>query len=155
MPQRVYISHGAFIPPMVCAWCMHGPFSVPSQYSLAFEFPASMIHPYWTATITPWCPGTHSGPHARHPTAYPCVQAHSQHVTVTPYASHTVPMNPGPSRHISAPSAFGTPPACTFQPHHHVPGSTDMHPMCSHPADTPCSMCIGVELQVSGMVYAG
>ena len=26
MPQQVYMSHGAFIPPMVYAWCMHGPF---------------------------------------------------------------------------------------------------------------------------------
>ena len=30
--QRVYMSRGGFIPPMVRAWCMHGPFSVPSQY---------------------------------------------------------------------------------------------------------------------------
>ena len=26
MPQRVYMSRGDLIPPMVCAWCMHGPF---------------------------------------------------------------------------------------------------------------------------------
>ena len=49
---------------------MHGPFSAPSRYSSAFEFPASMIHPCWTATTTPWCPGTHSGLRARRPTAY-------------------------------------------------------------------------------------
>ena len=73
------MSRGAFIPPMVCAWCMHGPFSAPSRYSSAFEFPASMIHHH--ATV----PGTHSGPRARRPTAYPHVQAHSQRVAVAPY----------------------------------------------------------------------
>ena len=26
MPQQVYMSRGAVIPPMVHAWCMHGPF---------------------------------------------------------------------------------------------------------------------------------
>ena len=58
--------------------------------------------PPWTATTTPRCPSTHSGPHAHCTTTYPRIQAHSQHVTVTPYASHTVPMNPGPGRHVSA-----------------------------------------------------
>ena len=91
---------------------MHGPFITPSGYSSAFELPASMIHPCWTATTMLWCPGTHSGPHAHCPTAYPCVQAHSQCIAVAPYAFHTIPMNPGPGRHISAPpgsSMFGLP----------------------------------------------
>ena len=43
MPQQVYMSRGGFIPPMVHAWCMHGPFSTPSQYSSAFEFPALVL----------------------------------------------------------------------------------------------------------------
>ena len=85
MPQQVYMSRRAFIPPMVCAWCMHGPFSTPSRCLSAFEFLASMIHPCWTATTTPWCPGTHSGLRARRPTAYPRVEAHSQHIAVAPY----------------------------------------------------------------------
>ena len=44
-----------------------------------------MIHPCWTATTMPWCPGTHSGLCTCHPTAYPHVQAHSQRVVVAPY----------------------------------------------------------------------
>ena len=73
------MSRGAFLPPMVHAWCMHGPFSTPSQYSSAFEFPPSMIHHHTTV------PCTHSGSCARRPTAYPHMQAHSQCVAVAPY----------------------------------------------------------------------
>ena len=96
MPQQVYMSRRAFIPPMVRAWCMHGPsFSVPSWYLSAFEFPASMIHPCWTATTTPWCPSTHSGLCARCPTAY----SHAFRPTASPsWSCHTV--TPPPS-HLS------------------------------------------------------
>ena len=38
------------------------------------------------------------------------------------------------------------PPVHMFQPHHHVPGSTDMHLTCPHPVDTPRSMCIHVHV---------
>ena len=49
VPQQVYMSHRGFIPPMVHAWCMHGPFSTLSQYSSAFEFPALVLV---TTTLT-------------------------------------------------------------------------------------------------------
>ena len=43
VPQRVYMSRRGFIPPMVCARCMHGPFSALSQYMSAFEFPVLVL----------------------------------------------------------------------------------------------------------------
>ena len=55
----------AFIPPMVHAWCMHRPFSTLSQYSSAFEFPASMIHHHAMVprhTLRPTCPPPYSLP---------------------------------------------------------------------------------------------
>ena len=76
---------------------------MPRQYACRLmPLYASLYAPPWTATTTPRYPSTHSGPHARRPTTYPRVQAHSQHVAVAPYASHTVPTNPGPGRHVSA-----------------------------------------------------
>ena len=124
-----------------------------SWYLSAFEFLVSMINPCWTVTTTLQCPGTHSGPHTCHPIAYPHVQAHSQCITVAPYTSHTVPMNPGPGRHVSALPAhldhpasgtFGTPPARMFQPHHYIPSSTGMHP-----ADMLCSTCVHIHVHMS------
>ena len=49
VPRQVYMSHGGFIPPMVHAWCMHGPFSVLSRYLSAFEFLALVL---MTTTLT-------------------------------------------------------------------------------------------------------
>ena len=49
VPQRVYMSCGGFIPPMVRACTMHGPSSAPSQYSSAFEFPVLVLV---TTTLT-------------------------------------------------------------------------------------------------------
>ena len=37
------MSRGGFIPPMVRAWCMHGPSSALSRYSSAFKFPALVL----------------------------------------------------------------------------------------------------------------
>ena len=82
----------------------------------AFELPASMIHPCWTATTTPRCPGTHLGPcarrllqptHAFRPTASVSRLRRTHPLT-----------NPGPSRHISAPPARldALPPACSECP---------------------------------------
>ena len=51
-----------FIPPMVRAWCMHGPFSAPSRYSSAFEFPASVL-----VTTTHGTPAMPPGAHPRVP----------------------------------------------------------------------------------------
>ena len=51
-----------FIPPMVRAWCMHGPFSAPSRYSSAFEFPASVL-----VTTTQGTPAMPPGAHPRVP----------------------------------------------------------------------------------------
>ena len=76
---------------------------MPHQYARRLApLHASLHVPPWTATTTPRCPSTHSGPHTCCPTTYPRVQAHSQRVAVTPYASHTILTNPGPGRHVSA-----------------------------------------------------
>ena len=76
---------------------------MPRQYTCHLApLHASLHVPPWTATTTPQCPSTHSGPHAHPPTTYPRFQAHSQRVAVAPYTSHTVPTNPGPGRHVSA-----------------------------------------------------
>ena len=76
---------------------------MPRQYARHLAPLHTSLHaPPWTTTTTPRCPSTHSGPHACRPTTYPRVQAHSQHVVVAPYASHTIPTNPGPGRHVSA-----------------------------------------------------
>ena len=101
---------------------MHGPFSVPSWYSSAFEFPVSMIHPCRTTTTMPWCPGTHSGSHTHHPTAYPCVQAHSQHVAVVPY-HHTPTI-------VSLPQCSCTMAYAHLHLHHMQPTATLCHCHC-------------------------
>ena len=46
------------------------------------------------------------------------IQAHSQCIVVALYASHTVPTNPGPGRHVSAPQHVWTalPLACSEHP---------------------------------------
>ena len=106
----------------------HGPCMVHAQtiqrtmYSSAFEFPASMIHPCWTTTTMPWCPGTHSGSHTHHPTAYPCVQAHSQHVAVVPY-HHTPTI-------VSLPQCSCTMAYAHLHLHHMQPTATLCHCHC-------------------------
>ena len=136
-------------------WSVHGACTDHSVHSSTHQLlnsPRLLIHPCWTATrhtLRSMCLPPYSLPH---------VQAHSQCVAVTPYASHTVLTNLGPSRHVSAPPAhldhpasgmFRTPPARTFRPHHHVLGSTDAHPMHPHPMDTPHSMCVHIHVHVT------
>ena len=106
--QGFYTSHG---PCMVHAWTIQR-----AVHSSAFEFLVSMIHPCWTATTTPRCPGTHLGPRARHllqPT-------HAFRPTASASRSRRThpPTNPGPGRHVSAPPARldALPPACSERP---------------------------------------
>ena len=93
-----------------------------------------------------WCPGTHSGPHTHCPTAYPCIQAHSQHIAVVPYTSHIILMNLGPGRHVSAPQHVWTtlPSVHLEHPQHAHSGPTTMFlapPMHTQCALTPQTCC--------------
>ena len=126
------MSRGAFIPPMVHAWCMHGPFSAPSRYSSAFEFPASMIHHH--AMV----PGTHSGPHARRPTAYPHMQAHSQCIVVVPY-HHPPPSRLFLNTHVPQCTHTCTSTTCNPQPRYTTAAATRLSPVTTTAAW--CCLC--------------
>ena len=139
-PARLPESRGFYI--------SHGPCMVHAQtiqctmYSSAFEFPAFMIHPCWTTTTTPWCPSTHSGPRTHHPTAYPHIQAHSQHVIVTPY--HHTPTIASLPRHSCA-MVYAhlhlhhtQPPATLHHCRHRSPLACHHH---CHPVPSMCHHC--------------
>ena len=124
------MSRGAFIPPMVHAWCMHGPFSV---HSSAFEFPGSMIHHH--AMV----PGTHTQAHvpaALQPThtCRPTASTSRSRHTITPPPLHLFL-----DAHVPQRTHTCTSTTCNPQPRYTTAAATRLSPVTTTAAW--CCLC--------------